>query len=159
MLKSTIRELRALLEGERVLSIAVLAGAIPYAGLLPFAPLPDCSGVLVRASRLARHSQGLGADARVTVLVHENDAPDKDPLQLRRVSFECRVCRIERGTAEWQAGRERYLARFPGSAITFGMGDFTLYRLEFQSAVYVAGFGRAMDLDAADIRRLAERPA
>jgi putative heme iron utilization protein len=159
MLKSTIRELRALLEGERVLAIAVVAGGVPYAGLLPFAPLPDCSAVLVRASRLARHSQGLGADATVTALVHENDGPDKDPLQLRRVSFECRVRPIERGTPDWQSGRELYLARLPGSSITFGMADFTLYRLEFQSAVYVAGFGRAMELDAKDIRRLAERPA
>jgi putative heme iron utilization protein len=159
MLKSTIRDLRGLLERERVLSVAVLAGNVPYAGLLPFAPLADCSGVLVRASRLARHSQGLGADAIVTALVHESDGPEKDPLQLQRVSFECRVRPLERGSAEWQSGRESYLARFPGGAITFGMADFTLYRLEFRSAVYVAGFGRAMDLDAADIARLAERPA
>jgi hypothetical protein len=48
------------------------------------------------------------------------------------------------------------LARFPDSRVTFGLGDFTLYRLQFVAGTYVAGFGRAMDIEPQDIRRLAE---
>ena len=91
MLKSTRRDVRALLLGQRVLTLAVLVDRGPYAGLLPFAPLADCSGVLVHASTLARHSRGLVAEAAVAVLIHAGDAPDRDPLQLPRVTFDARV--------------------------------------------------------------------
>ena len=155
MLKSTARLVRALLDGERVLSLAVLVDGAPFAGLLPFVPLPGHSGVLVHASRLSRHTAGLGAGARAAVLLHEQDGPDKDPLQIRRVSFECDVHPLEREGADWLAGRERYLARFPGSRITFRLRDFTLYRLEFRQGLLVAGFGRAMELAQRDVAKLA----
>ena len=149
--KSTVAQQLA----ERTGAMLFDTGA-PCAGLLPFAPLPDGSGVLVHASRLARHAAGLGAGARASVLVHEPDGPDRDPLQLQRVTFDCRVEPLARGSAEWQAGRTCYLARFPGGAVTFELGDFTLHRLVFESGLYVAGFGRAIALPAADIARLAD---
>ncbi len=155
MLKSTVRALQALLDGQRVLAIAVQAGSAPYAGLLPFVPLPDRSGVFVHASRMSKHSQGLMEGARVGALIHEPDLPDKDPLQLKRVMFECLVRPLERGSDAWSAGRALYLARFPESRITFNLGDFTLHRLELQSGLYVAGFGRAMQIAPRDIARLA----
>ncbi len=154
MLKSTARLIRNLLDGERVLSLAVLVEGAPFAGLLPFVPLPDYSGVLVHASRLSRHSAGLSAGARAAVLLHEQDGPDKDPLQIKRASFECDVQPLERDGAAWQAGRERYLTRFPDARITFRLGDFTLHRLEFRQGLLVAGFGRAMEIAPKDIAKL-----
>jgi putative heme iron utilization protein len=156
MLKSTVRALQAMLDGQRVLSIAVQTPTGPYAGLLPFVPLPDRSAVLVHASKMARHSQGLLAGAHAGILVHEQDAPDKDPLQIQRLMFDCTVHPFERKSAEWEAGRGLFLTRFPDSRITFNLGDFTLYRLQFVTGTYVAGFGRAMDIEPEDIRRLAE---
>ena len=69
MLKSTIEALRELLDGQRVLSLAVLVDGAPCAGLLPFAALPERNGVLIHASRLARHSRGLAAHGRASVLL------------------------------------------------------------------------------------------
>lgn len=157
MLKSTIRALQSLLDGQRVLSIAVEVDNAPYAALLPFAPVPDRSGVFVHASQLARHSRGLTAGASVAVLLHEPDLPGKDPLQLQRAMLQCRVTPLVRDTSEWQAGREVYLARFPEAAVTFDLADFTLLRLDFESGLYVAGFGRAIALPPDDIARLGER--
>jgi hypothetical protein len=154
MLKSTARLIRTLLDGERVLSLAVLVDGAPFTGLLPFVPQPDYSGVMIHASRLSRHTAGLTAGARAAVLLHEQDGPDKDPLQIKRVSFECGVHPLERESEPWAAGRELYLARFPGSRITFRLGDFTLYRLEFRQGLLVAGFGRAMDIAPKDIAKL-----
>ncbi len=156
MLKSTIAGLRKLLDGQRVLSLAVLADGAPHAGLLPFVALPDRSGVLVHASMLARHSRGLAPGAQAGVLLHEQDGPDQDPLQIRRVTFDCRVLPLERGTDAWIAGRARYVARFPDSHVTFELGDFTLHRLEFLRGVYVEGFARAIAVPADDIRRLGD---
>ncbi len=158
MLQSTIVALRTLLAEQRVLALAVTLppGGVPQAGLLPFVPLPDCSAVLVHASRLARHSAGLAPDAVASALIHEIDAADRDPLQLRRVTFACRVRPLERDSAEWLAGRALYLERFADAAITFDLGDFSLYELAFESGLYVAGFGRAIALTREDIARLAQ---
>ena len=75
MLKSTVRALQAMLDGQRILTLAVQTPQGPYAGLLPFVPVPGRSGVLVHASRMARHSQGLGAGTHAGILIHEQDAP------------------------------------------------------------------------------------
>ena len=154
MLKSTARLIRTLLDGERVLSLAVLVDGAPLAGLLPFVPLPGYTGVMIHASRLSRHTAGLTDGARAAVLLHEQDGPEKDPLQIRRVTFECDVHPLPRDGDAWTAGRERYLGRFPDSRITFRLGDFTLYRLEFRQGLLVAGFGRAMDITPKEIAKL-----
>jgi hypothetical protein len=39
--------------------------------------------------------------------------------------------------------KERYLARFPQSAMIFGFGDFDLWELRMQEAHLVLGFGHA----------------
>ena len=135
--------LRELLAHQRVLSLAVLVEGRPYAGLLPFAARPDFSAVLVHASDLARHSKGLVPGAPFGVVIHLPDRVDADPLQLPRVTLEGTVAALERGTPEYESGRELYLARFPGSAQTFALGDFRLYELAFESGRLIAGFGRA----------------
>jgi putative heme iron utilization protein len=157
MLKSTIRDVRSLFTDQRVLSLALTLppDGAAYAGLLPF--IMDTAGVafLVRASKLARHSRGLTADARVCVLIHEKDDVSKDPLQLQRVTFDCTVEPLVAEAAEWSTARERYLARFPSAELTLGLSDFRIYRLVPQTGMYVAGFGRAIALPPADIARLA----
>jgi hypothetical protein len=39
--------------------------------------------------------------------------------------------------------KERYLARFPQSAMMFGFADFSLWELRLQDAHLVLGFGQA----------------
>ena len=155
MLKSTARAIRALLDQQRVLSLAVLVEGVPFAGLLPFVPTAGYSGVVIHASRLSRHTAGLTAGARAAVLLHEQDGPEKDPLQLRRATFDCDIRALERQGEEWQAGRELYLTRFPDSRITFRLGDFTLYRLGFREGLFVGGFGRAVEIPPGDIAKIA----
>jgi putative heme iron utilization protein len=158
MLKSTIRDLNALFTGQRVLSLAL---TLPpeghaYAGLLPFIMDRGRVAFMVRASKLARHSRGLVAGAKVCVLIHETDDASKDPLQLQRVTLECDVEPLAADTPEWTDARDRYLARFPSAELTMGLTDFRLYRLVPQSGMYVAGFGRAIALPPEDIARLTQ---
>ncbi len=51
--------------------------------------------------------------------------------------------------------KSAYLARFPRSAVNFGLGDFTLYGIAPHTARYVEGFGRIFDLVATDFRHIA----
>ncbi len=115
MLKSTIRAIRQLLDEQRLLALAVIdESGGPYAGLLPFAVLSDHRSVLIHASRMSRHSQGLAAGARVGILLHEQDGPDKDPLQIKRATFECRVHPYERQSADWTCCARHLPAAVPG---------------------------------------------
>ena len=159
MLKSTIKDVQALFSEQRVLSLAL---SLPpdghaYAGLLPFIVDSDRVALIVRASKLARHSRGLVGGARVCALIHEKDDTSKDPLQLRRVTFECTVEPLARDTPEWIAARDRYVERFPSAELTVGLTDFQTYRLVPNSGMYVAGFGRAIALPPEDIARLGEK--
>lgn len=135
--------LRDLLAHQRVLSLAVLVDGRPHAGLLPFVVRPDFSAALVHASDLARHSRGLVPGAAFGAVIHLPDRTGADPLQLPRVTLEGTVSVLERGTPEYDAGRDLYVGRFPASARTFALGDFRLYRLAFESGRLIGGFGRA----------------
>ena len=155
MIKRTVASICELIDEQRLLALAVVVDGSPYAGLLPYAVPPKRAGVLVHASALAKHSRGLSAGGPATVLLHEPYGPDKDPLQIKRVTFECVVHPLERKGEAWEQGRDVYLERFPKSRITFKLKDFTLYQLEFQRGLYIAGFGQAVDIEPADLSLLA----
>ena len=56
---------------------------------------------------------------------------------------------------EYAEARQRYLDRFPSASMSFGLGDFALYRIQVQSARFVAGFGRIFNLKPAAFREAA----
>ncbi len=143
--------LRDLLERRRLLALGVLVDGEPYVGLLPFAVAAGYSALVVHASRLARHTRGLGEGARFSALVHAPDGPDSDPLQIPRVSFQGEVRPLGEGTPEHEEARRRYLARFPDSAGTFDLGDFGLYALRIREGRLVGGFARARNVSPEDL--------
>jgi len=156
----TARLLRALLTGERVLSLAVVAEGEPIVGLLPFVWTADGGALLVQASGLARHARGLAPEAPFDLLVHAADDPERDALQVPRLTLQGRVRRLARGSPEWAAAWEAYARRFPSAEMTRDLPDFQLYRLEVESGRLVAGFARAVGVSAADLRELsAGKPA
>jgi len=83
-------------------------------------------------------------------------APEAAPtaLALPRVSVQgvARVCPPT--SPDYAAARQTYLSRFPESEELFGFGDFALYVIHIQSARFVAGFGRALSLDADQFAQL-----
>lgn len=155
------RLLKSLLTEIRVLSLAVIADGVPVAGLLPFAARPDLAGVIIHASRLARHARGLLSGAPCAYLVHAADHPDGDPLQVPRLSVEGVVRTLTRNSPEYDEARALYLARLPSSAATFELGDFDLHELRFLRGRFVTGFGRALNLSEVNLREVAnaEPPA
>ena len=149
--------LQRLLTEQRVLALAVVVEGAPYAGLLPFAVYPDLSAALIHASTLARHTAGLYEGALFSLLIHQPDEPDADPLQIPRVTLQGEVHLLAKGSPDYAAGRDLYTHKFPTSQQTFDLGDFNLYRLQFKDGRFVAGFGRAYNLTADVLRRVAEQ--
>jgi putative heme iron utilization protein len=47
--------------------------------------------------------------------------------------------------------RQRYLARHPDAAAYAGFGDFAFYAIDLKRVHLVAGFGRIVDIDPADL--------
>lgn len=146
--------LKQLLEGQRVLSLAVVIDGEPHIGLLPFAVLPDHIGVLVHVSNLAKHTKGLEAGGPIAVLVHQSEEAVSDPLQVPRVSMQGEAVELRRGSAEYESGKALFLSRFPEATVTFGLGDFRLFELKFLSGRYIEGFASAMDITPQDLRAM-----
>lgn len=140
--------LRELLSGQRLLALGVVVDGEPVVGLLPYAVAPDFGSLIVQASRLARHSQGLRAGGRWSGAIHEPDGPDADPLQVPRLTVEGEVQPLAGSDPAFEASAKTFLARFPGAAMTLSLPDFSLYRLRLDGGRLILGFGQATNLSA-----------
>jgi putative heme iron utilization protein len=153
--REVLQGIRRLLDDTRVLSLAVLVDGDPEAALLPFARRDDYGALFVQASGLARHARGLGAGARVGVLVHGGDTLDADPMQLPRLSLQAIVGVLDKSSEQFASASARFTTRFPNAAMTLGLGDFNLYELTLVRGRYVEGFARAFNVGPDTLRELA----
>jgi len=148
--------LTTLLTDSRVATLAVSIDGAPFASLVPFAMTDGFGTALIHASSLAQHSAGLTAGAPFSLLIHEPDTqPDANPAQLARTTLLGSVEPLARDSDTYSQARDRYLAKFPKSQITFQLGDFTLYELKVESCRFVAGFGKAFDVSLDELTELA----
>lgn len=153
--QEVLEGIRDMMTAHRVLSLAVILDGEPEASLLPFALRPDFGAVYVQASGLARHSRGLQPDARVGVLIHENDAPDADPLQTKRMTVQATVAVLDRESDAFAAARAVFVGKLPGAEMTLNLGDFNLYELTLGRGRYIAGFGQAYNIGPDTFKEIA----
>lgn len=116
----------------------------PYASLVTVATTPEGEPVFL-ISRLALHTQNLEHDARASLLL-DGTSPAGDPLAGGRVTLVGTARRIDD-----QHARRRFLARHPGAEIYVDFPDFAFWRLVPETAHYVGGFGRIVDLKPKDL--------
>jgi heme iron utilization protein len=116
----------------------------PYASLVLTATEPDGSPILL-LSRLARHTRNLQQDPRASLLLDATDGLG-DPLAGGRLTLVGEVGPSSSATA---AGR--FLARHPTAKGYAGFADFAFYQLRPANAHFIGGFGRIIDLPAADL--------
>jgi len=151
---TTLLELRHLLLDTRVLTVAVLVDGDPLAGLLPFLAEPDLQSVVVHTSRLARHSRGLAVGAPHSLVIHEPDRPEHDPMALPRLIASGQVEAVS--DAARPALQERWLARFASARSTLPLGDFEFRRLRLESARLILGFAQAHGIGSETLAAAAE---
>jgi len=136
--KRLVREARS-----GALATLMAGSGDPYCSLVNVACAADGSPLLL-ISQLAVHTRNVLADARVSLMLDERKAGD--PLQGARVML--------LGTAEKTGSadaRRRYLAQQPEAEMFAGFADFAFYQIKLKGAHLVAGFGRIVDLTAADL--------
>jgi putative heme iron utilization protein len=146
----TRRRLLDLLRTQTTAALATLHDGEPAVSMVPVALGVD--GLLIHVSDLATHTRDLRQHPRVSLLLmgEAGDLPQARP----RVSIAGEATFIDKDSAAYEAARSRYLRRFPLSAVTFGLADFSLVRIAPRSARFVAGFAQAHALVGAALEAL-----
>jgi len=144
--KETAAEATSLLRAALKGSLATLSKGAghPYASLVLTATDSDGTPLLL-ISRLALHTQNLLADARASLLI-DATGTEADPMAGARVTLIGSVQPTTSATA-----RARFLARHPSAQGYADFPDFAFYALKPQSAHFIGGFGRIVDVAASDL--------
>ena len=135
---------RSLLRRSRQGALATLipGSGDPYCSLVNVASHPDGSPILL-VSRLARHTQNILSDSRVSLMLDER--AEGDPLEGARIMLAGRAEQAAPGEAAGLS--RRYLAAHPSAEAFVGFKDFSFFRIIPSGAHLVAGFGRIVDLE------------
>jgi putative heme iron utilization protein len=150
------RHLRQLLGEQRWAALATLGeDGDPSASFVAYVPEPGFNGFLLHVSRLAAHTRNLLARPAVALAISETDTGKGDPQLLARITIHGSASEIQRGTADYLAARELYVAKLPQAAQLFGFEDFVLVRLFPHQVRYVGGFAQAFRLSAEQLRQVA----
>lgn len=128
--------------------LLTLRNGRPFGSHVPYVFGEHWTRAYIHVSRLALHTEYLLHDSRVGLFVSEPDRPGKNPLALRRMNLQGEAVLLNVGAPYYTEVKERYLARFPQSAMVFGFADFSLWELRLQDAHLVLGFGQAYLADA-----------
>lgn len=147
------RALRALLEAQDLAALGTLHGGEPFVSMVPFALLPDATFV-VHVSALAAHTRDMLAHPAVSLLVTAPRVPDVPTQAVARVTVQGDAQRIEDADPLHPRAKQAYLARFPTSAVTFGLGDFSLFAVRPRTARFVGGFAQAKTVTAEGLRKV-----
>jgi hypothetical protein len=139
---------RSLLRRSRQGALATLVpdSGDPYCSLVNVASHPDGSPILL-ISRLARHTQNILRDSRVSLMLDERN--EGDPLQGARIMLAGRA--EQAGDADEEIVRRRYLNAHPSAEAFVDFEDFSFFQIRVSGAHLVAGFGRIVDLTAAEL--------
>lgn len=147
--------LTAMLQESRLAALGTLRDGFPLVSMVLFAPAANFSAFYLHISKLAYHTQDILADARVSLMIRERDDGRADPSQLARLSMLGRAYLLSVGDRDYAEAQRLYLKRFPGSATYFTFADFYLCRIAPENGRFVAGFAKAFNLRAEDLRSLA----
>jgi putative heme iron utilization protein len=119
----------------------------PYCSLVNVATAQDGSPVLL-ISGLAIHTKNILADPRVSLMIDERRSGD--PLEGARVMIAGRAEKIVDEVA-LESVRRRYLMRHPSAEQFVGFPDFAFFRIAMRDVHLVAGFGRIVTLESAQV--------
>ena len=138
----------ALAEEVRTGVLLTLRNGRPFGSHVPYVFGEQWTRAYIHVSGLALHTGHLLQDARVGLFVSESDRPEKNPSALRRMNLQGEAVLLNADAPNYAEVKERYLVRFPQSAMMFGFADFSLWELRLQDAHLVLGFGQAYLADA-----------
>ncbi len=139
--------LRRIFESQDVASLGTLHEGAPFVSMVPFAILPRGAGLVIHVSALSSHTADMLRDPRVSLLVIAASS-EGTPSQARARATVQGVAepQEEDSSPGYADARAAYLSRFPGSADTFELADFSLFTIQPSTVRFVGGFAQAASL-------------
>ena len=157
------RLLGGIVLGQTVAALATLHAGDPFASMIPYTTWLDAGGQRLRfvthVSRLSAHTRDMLESPRVCLLI---TAPPDDvsaeivPQALPRVSIPAVATFIDPRHPDHDPLARAYLGKFPHAADWFQLGDFSIVAFEPQSARFIAGFARALNVSVAQLSAAVE---
>jgi heme iron utilization protein len=154
MTDAAAAQLRQLLHERLVGALGTLHAGAPYVSMVAYALAPDFSGLIIHVSGLSAHTRDMRTDARVSLLVMQEEGGGTSALALARVSIQGTALELASDSPDLPRFRAAYLVRFPEASQMFGFADFSLFKIEPESVRFVAGFAQAHTFSGDSFRRL-----
>jgi heme iron utilization protein len=154
MTDSAAAQLKQLLHERAVAALGTLHAGEPYVSMVPYAIARDGSGLIIHVSGLSSHTKDMRTDARVSLLVMQEEGGGTSALALARVSIQGTALELASDSPDLPGFRAAYLKRFPEASQMFGFADFSLFKIQPESVRFVAGFAQAHTYSAAAFARL-----
>lgn len=148
-------KLAQLLHGSRLAALGTLRNGAPSVSMVSYAAAGDFSVFYLFVSQLAQHTQDMGKDKHVSLMISESDDGREDPQTLARVTIRGNAEVMPLGVPGYAPARDLYMTRFPRSAPLFEFEDFSLWRIVPKGGRYVAGFAKAFNLTAESLLEIA----
>lgn len=144
-----------LIRTQRIAALGTLRDGAPFVSMILYAASLDFQFFYTLISRLAHHTQDILKDPRISLMIVELDDDSQDPRQLARVSITGQAEAIAPRAAEYDPVKTLYIEKFPQAAFNLTLKDFTFHQIAPRKVRYVAGFAKAYDLSAEDLKRVA----
>lgn len=139
--------LRDLVRAQTVGALGTLHQGEPSVSMVPFVALSG-GAFAIHVSGLSGHTSDMRAHARISLLIIAPESDGVSPQARARVSVQGDATEVDRSSPDYAKLKAAYLARFPESEMTFGLGDFSLFRIQALSARFIGGFAQAVSLTA-----------
>ena len=145
---------RELLEAQRIASLGTLHDGEPYVSMVPFAVLAGGPEFVIHVSALAAHTKDMLAEPKVSLLVIAPANPEIPPQATARLTIQGDATQVDEGDARHASAKRAYMDRFPQSAQTFALPDFSIFLIRPRALRFVGGFAQAKSLTPEGLARI-----
>ena len=140
-----------LIQTQQIASLGTSVQGQPLVSMVLYGVSVDFTMFHVHISQLAKHTQNIMANPRVSLMICESVRTNINPQTLARLSIMGKASLLSPMNAEYASAKEQYLEKYPFAKMNFQLGDFSLYEIKLERARYVAGFGKAFNLNIDDM--------
>ena len=144
---------RTLLKSQVIAALGTLHDGEPYVSMVPFSLLPKGPDFVIHVSSLSAHTGDMLANPKVSLLMIAPESGGVAPQARARLTVQGDARPVPHAAELYPEARESYLSRFPDSAQTFVLGDFSLFAIRPRLLRFVGGFAQARSMTAEGLAR------
>src|SRR5262249_22613648 len=139
---------------QRIASLGTLHDGESYVSMVPFAMLADGPDFVIHVSALAAHTKDMLANPKVSLMVIAPENAEVSPQATARLTIQGDAAPLDAADARHEKAKRAYLDRFPQSAQTFELGDFSIFLVRPRQLRFVGGFAQAKSLTPEGLARV-----